>query len=387
MANWRMFIASSGKGLRYAQAIKAVIDDRFKAPVCFLWNQGAFETGRSFLDSLEQLPIKYNCGLAVFTGDDQLGDLLAPRDNVVLELGLFLGVFQRARSFVLVEDLEKLKVPSDYQGITVKRFYSLPAGASIEELHGAVQAACDDVIEHLNRLPSPGTHPEALERIEKNWRLRFPGKDFKLFSFCGLSDPHPDPLEGSGEEEVYYLWADAGAGSSIRAQVLDPDLPPGAKPEHILQVEFDNHSDGFPGNVAIRFRRRHVVSAAPNRFERLRFLARVPSGGTPALDAGTSVSMGIRIIDALTTHWEYCRVPHEYILMRVNAGEDWREFTIPLNDTTRWCVFASDGNYLYHDEGPDFSQIMAVVIEVGCKGKGRPGSGSGVLQLKDFTLE
>ena len=102
MHNWQMFIASSTKGHRYAQAIKSVIDAQFKAQVCFLWSLGAFEAGRSFLDSLERLSSKYNCGLAVLTADDQLGDLMAPRDNVVLEFGLFLGAFGRDRSFLLL---------------------------------------------------------------------------------------------------------------------------------------------------------------------------------------------------------------------------------------------------------------------------------------------
>jgi predicted nucleotide-binding protein len=103
MNEWRMFIASSVKGHRYAEAIKSVIDAKFGRVVCSLWDLGAFEAGRSFLDSLERLPTKYNCGLAVFTADDPLSNLtMAPRDNVVLEFGLFLGVFGRDRSCVVV---------------------------------------------------------------------------------------------------------------------------------------------------------------------------------------------------------------------------------------------------------------------------------------------
>ena len=114
MHHWKMFIASSSKGLRYAEAIKSVIEAHFKPQVCHLWNQRTFPPGSSFLESLEQIRSKYNCGLAVFTADDQLGDLFAPRDNVVLEFGLFLGAFGRERSFLLVEGRKDLKIPSDY---------------------------------------------------------------------------------------------------------------------------------------------------------------------------------------------------------------------------------------------------------------------------------
>src|SRR5215470_10067821 len=105
MEPWRIFIASSSGGYRYAEAIKSVVDDKLNEQVCFLWRLGAFEPGESFLESLELLPRRYNCGLAVFTADDHIGQLsMAPRDNVVLEFGLFLGAFGRKRTFLLVED-------------------------------------------------------------------------------------------------------------------------------------------------------------------------------------------------------------------------------------------------------------------------------------------
>jgi hypothetical protein len=386
MHPWQLFIASSGKGHRYAKAIKSVIDQQFKAQVCFLWNLGAFETGSSFLDSLERLPSKYNCGLAVFTADDRLGDLLmAPRDNVVLEFGLFLGAFGRERSFLLIEDRNDLKIPSDYTGIAQSRFYTVGEKGSMEEHRNAVLDACTDVVERLNSQPLHH-RAEPLERIESNWRQRHAGKEFQLFSLYGLCDQQEDSAVDSNEEHVYYLWADPGVGSWIRARIVGDDV---SDPEYgtVFQVEFQNQLGGFPGNVAIRLRKRSVPSALPNRFQRLRFYARIPSNSEAlAPVAGENVYIGIRVVDALTTHWEYCRVPHQYILMQV-AGERWQEFKIPLQDAAHWSVFPADGNYRYHDHEPDFSQILAVVFEMGSKGKGRPGPGAGVVQLKGFRLE
>ena len=333
MPPWRMFIASSSNGHRYAEAVKSVIDDKLGNQVCFLWGLGAFEPGISFLESLERLQSRYNCALAVFTADDQLGDLLmAPRDNVVLEFGLFLGAFGRQRSFLLIENRNDLKIPSDYEGITQSRFRTVMKEGSNEDHCNAVLNACMNVVERLKSQPLH-RRAEPLERLEKNWRQgRYAGEEFQLFTFYGLSDR--DATVHRKAEHVHYLWADAGAGSWIRAHILDSDVSGNAKPGPVWQVKFQNQPKGFPGNVAIRLRNRCVISAAPNRFRRLRFHARIPSN-FPDLVPGAEadVHLGIRVVDALATHWEYTSVAHEYILMRV-FGEAWQEFEIPLDDSS-----------------------------------------------------
>ena len=388
MNEWRMFIASSVKGHRYAEAIKSVIDAKFGRVVCSLWDLGAFEAGRSFLDSLERLPTKYNCGLAVFTADDPLSNLtMAPRDNVVLEFGLFLGVFGRDRSFLLVENRDDLKIPSDYKGITQNRFYPVADAGSSEDLSNAVSAACVNVVEHLKRQEEK-PRAEALERIERHWRERYPGKPFQMFSFLGLTEIAEDEGEECNEECVYYLWADAGAGSWVRARIEPAGKAGESDADEKLRVEYENKAGGFPGNVAIRLNRRCVRSASPKRFTRLRFEARIPAdAGQGLAGAADEAYLGLRVVDALTTHWVYCRVPHEYSLLHVIGGGEWREFEVALNGACRWSVFQADGNCLYHDDAPDFSQVLGVVVEVGAKGKGRSGAGVGVVQLKNFQLE
>jgi hypothetical protein len=385
MNPWRMFVASSNKGYRYARAIKEVIDSEIGAPVCFLWNQGAFEAGKSFLDSLERLSANYNCGLAVFTADDQLGDLMAPRDNVVLEFGLFLGIFGRDRSFLLVENRKELKIPSDYAGIATNRFFPVDEAASDEDHRSAVLTACRGAVKHLKNIEPFPPRPETLHRLEMNWRRRGSPQEFQLFTFCGLCD-WQDSASGN-EGYVYHLWADAEVGSWIRARVVDEGHHGEVSDEHVMQVEFCNQPRGFPGNVTIRLNKRQVSSAAPSRFKLLRFSARTPAVGEVASGSETSVSIGFRVIDALTTHWEYCHIAHECILMNINAGGSWQEFEVRLDDPTRWAVFQADGNYRYHDDQPDFSRILAVAVEVGSNAKGRPGPGSGTILLRGFHLE
>ena len=380
MSAWRIFIASSTKGQRYVDAIKSAIDDEMGASVCHPWRTH-FEIGRSFLEDLERVGPEYNCGIAVFTADDQLGDLLAPRDNVVLELGLFLGFFGRERSFLLVENCKNIKIPSDYDGITNGRFYTCGPDASAQERRNAVHDVCGSVVDKLRRLEPPSPRPGALASLEQNWRKRRPGSDFELFSFYGLHRPQSPPsAQGEAvtgpcedelyfEEDVYYLWADAARGGAIRAHVIPGD-------ERVTEVQFDNAPGGFPGNVALRPNGKYLASAPSGRFATLSFFARVPDEQT------APVAFGLRVVDALTTHWEYCRRPHEYIQWKVKPGGGWTPFSIPLDDPQHWSVFAADGNWLYHDDEPDFSQVLAVVMEVGSVAAARPGAGKGCIQFK-----
>jgi len=47
---------------------------------------------------------------------------LSPRDNVMLELGLFSGSLGQERAIMLVDNDSDLKLPSDLNGITQLRF-------------------------------------------------------------------------------------------------------------------------------------------------------------------------------------------------------------------------------------------------------------------------
>jgi len=370
---WRMFIASSKEGIEYAKAIQLVINRKFKRKVCEVWNEGAFKNGKAYLETLEHLASDFDCGLAVFTADRPAGNQWAPSYNVVLEYGLFLGAFGRNRTFVLREDAKGkvLEIPTDLAGITLGEF-STSEEMGESERSEAVKRASMEVVKLLRDQPPPNAEP--LERIKNNWRDHetLSREQFKLFSFYGLRDRQDDASPGWNERNVYYLWADP-LGSSIQARVM-----PNAKG---LEVEFQNRRARFPGNVAIRVSKLCVPVARSGSFRNLRFRAYIPPGSPP------NVWLGIRVVDALTTHWMYCSEEGKDNRLTVSPGVRGQLFTIPLHDSNSWKPFTADGNYCYHSAIPDFSQILAVVIEVGTETSWRPGDDPGKVQLKDFRLE
>jgi hypothetical protein len=117
-----IFIGSSSEGLSAAQVLKARLSSWAD---CDIWKDpGVFELNKGYLENLLDRLNLYEYGIMVATGDDATksrGETkMAPRDNVVFELGLFMGRLGRDRTFFVFEKDSKL--PTDLLGITLPQF-------------------------------------------------------------------------------------------------------------------------------------------------------------------------------------------------------------------------------------------------------------------------
>jgi hypothetical protein len=118
----KIFIGSSLAGIEIAEKVKnylARIGD------CYLWQDpNVWEPNRSTFENLLRMVSYFDFGVFVATSDDLTltNDkiVIEPRDNVILEMALFLGAMGRDKSFLLVE--EGIKLPSDFNGIYMPRF-------------------------------------------------------------------------------------------------------------------------------------------------------------------------------------------------------------------------------------------------------------------------
>ncbi|MFI6689651.1 TIR domain-containing protein [Streptomyces sp. NPDC050485] len=144
-----LFAGSSSEGLRIAEAVQVVLD-----PVCEveLWTQGDFGLTQGTLESLVMALPRFDFALLVLTADDLTiarGIEKAPaRDNVLFELGLFIGSLGRERTSMLYDRTDPPSLPSDLSGITAATFAPHVTG----NLEAAPGAPCTKIRGGIERL-------------------------------------------------------------------------------------------------------------------------------------------------------------------------------------------------------------------------------------------
>src|SRR5215471_10873168 len=107
MAQPKIFVASSTEGLEVAKTVRSLLGDALRGsaePVP--WTR-AFDLSATYIESLEKAAEEADFAVIVMTPDDLTisrdRKRVAPRDNVVFELGLFMGSLGRERCYVVME--------------------------------------------------------------------------------------------------------------------------------------------------------------------------------------------------------------------------------------------------------------------------------------------
>ena len=92
-----VFIGSSTEGLEFARAIRQSLDEVAEIT---LWNEDFIELGDTVVEALTKAVDRFDFAVLVLTPDDLLTSrettTFGPRDNVIFELGLFMGALGRS---------------------------------------------------------------------------------------------------------------------------------------------------------------------------------------------------------------------------------------------------------------------------------------------------
>lgn len=114
-----MFIGSSVEGKRIAEIIQESLEYDVDSTV---WHQGVFGLSGGTLETLVNTLDEYDFATLVLTADDLLEKRnisgRSPRDNVLFELGLFMGALGRSRTFIVHSRTTPPMLPTDLAGIT-----------------------------------------------------------------------------------------------------------------------------------------------------------------------------------------------------------------------------------------------------------------------------
>jgi len=117
-----VLVLSSHEALPVARAVQQELYHHHNVE---LWTQGFFAPSEVTIESLIKKLSSTDFVVALFAPDDALqpkagaADLRCPRDNVVFETGLAIGILSRQRVFVLCESDPSLKLPSDLSGFNM----------------------------------------------------------------------------------------------------------------------------------------------------------------------------------------------------------------------------------------------------------------------------
>jgi CRP/FNR family cyclic AMP-dependent transcriptional regulator len=145
-----VFVISSVEALPIARAVQEIFKhDPFRVT---LWTDGVFRASQYSVESLVQKLDTSDFAVAIVKSDDLVqsrGESKpVPRDNVLFELGLFIGRLGRLRSFLLEPVKDGVKLPSDLTGITT---ISYTTGAE-KELLTLLGPACNELRRLFNEI-------------------------------------------------------------------------------------------------------------------------------------------------------------------------------------------------------------------------------------------
>jgi len=145
----KLFIASSVEGLDYARGVHTELE-RDCLPT--IWNQGIFQPSIGTLEQLEIELEKYDFAVIILTPDDNRlsrgVESCIPRDNLIAELGMFIGKIGRERVFYVISANHEISLPTDFLGITPLEYQE----RSDDNYQGAVCTPCNQIRKIMKKI-------------------------------------------------------------------------------------------------------------------------------------------------------------------------------------------------------------------------------------------
>ena len=163
----RVFIGSSTERLEAAETIQELLDLYAETTV---WSQGIFRPSRLILEELVRATHTYDFAVFVFAPDHivSMRSTTAPsvRDNVIFELGLFMGALEPARCFIIAPlDGAELHLPTGLLGlIPLKCRFD----RSDRNLKAALSPACLGIRRTIRERYHPMLESDKLDRPSKH---------------------------------------------------------------------------------------------------------------------------------------------------------------------------------------------------------------------------
>ena len=125
---WQLITVELADRLRQRNRLVAATNPRPKDLIVQLWTDGVFGASQFILTELERQVRESDFAVLVLGPDDvvesrdEISD--APRDNVIFELGLFMGALSHERTFMVIPRDCEIKIPTDLLGLIPLKYQS-----------------------------------------------------------------------------------------------------------------------------------------------------------------------------------------------------------------------------------------------------------------------
>ena len=138
-----LFVGCSVEALPFGRAIQSALEHD---PILVrVWTDDTFKASQFPVESLEKELVKVDFAALVLSPDDTVisRDSAAevPRDNLVFELGLFMGALGHFRTFLLHPRGSNIKIPTDLLGFTPLTYETSSDGST----PASVASVCEEM--------------------------------------------------------------------------------------------------------------------------------------------------------------------------------------------------------------------------------------------------
>ncbi len=170
-----IFVGSSVESKSIAYAVQEELSHDADVTV---WTQGIFKLSGTTLDDLLIALDKSDFGVFIFSPEDlvtiQNQQFLSTRDNVVFEMGLFVGRLGKSRNFfILPEGHSDFRLPTDLVGITPGTYDSYRSDGNLQ---AALGPACNKIrmaVTSLGSLKRSSIVPDNAANQPEDWFYHF----------------------------------------------------------------------------------------------------------------------------------------------------------------------------------------------------------------------
>lgn len=223
----RLFIGCSSEGLNIARAIQSSL---YYDAEPIIWSEGVFGLSGGTLDSLLRCVSDFDFAVFALTADDLLekrgvtGN--APRDNVLFELGLFMGRLGRERTFFVICRDDGVHLPTDLAGVTPALFI---APSESRFLQSALAVATTPILAAIRTLGRRGeAQANATSLADELDQLRHQVSEMRIMLadlFASVAQQRPILNKRVGKprslEFLRGTWVGDPTGSTAWCTIID----------------------------------------------------------------------------------------------------------------------------------------------------------------------